>query len=188
MPAPNRTTNDEIVAAARHLVEDGGQDALTMQAVAAAVGVRAPSLYKRVQSREQLLGLVVSEAATDVAVLLEGVEKEGEEEPRAQLVAQACALRGFAHRHPHLFGLLFGPLPDAARPPRELLARASAPVVRAAEKLAGVEHALEAARTVTAWAFGFLTMELAGAFQLGGEPDAAFAFGADAVAGAVARS
>jgi hypothetical protein len=69
-----------------------------------------------------------------------------------------------------------------------VLAASSAAVLRASEELAGHQHALDAARTVTAWAFGFLTMELAGAFQLGGDPDTAFEFGADAVARAVAQS
>lgn len=186
MPAPNRTTNDEIIAAARSLVDTGGQDALTMQAVAARVGVRAPSLYKRVQSKDRLLGLVIESTALELADVLGSVDARGGDDPRARLVAQAHALRGFAHEHPHLFGLLFGQVPDAARPSRDALARSSAPVLRATEQLVGPRHALDAARTVTAWAFGFLTMELAGAFQLGGDPESAFSFGADAVARAVA--
>jgi hypothetical protein len=45
----------------------------------------------------------------------------------------------------------------------------------------GQERALEAARTLVAWAHGFVSMELSGAFRLGGDVDAAFAFGVDAV-------
>ena len=58
MPTPERTTLDEIVAAARDLLEDGGPARVTMQAVAQRVGVRAPSLYKRVRDRDALLTLV----------------------------------------------------------------------------------------------------------------------------------
>jgi hypothetical protein len=44
-------------------------------------------------------------------------------------------------------------------------------------QLAGEEEALEAARLVTAWATGFIGMELSGAFRLGGDVDRAFEYG-----------
>ncbi|WP_433133439.1 TetR-like C-terminal domain-containing protein [Micromonospora sp. CA-240977] len=60
-------------------------------------------------------------------------------------------------------------------------------VLRVAGNLAGEAHALDAARTLTAWANGFISMELAGAFKLGGDIDKAYEFGiarlADALAG-----
>jgi hypothetical protein len=49
--------------------------------------------------------------------------------------------------------------------------------MRVAADLAGEQHVLEAARTFTAWANGFISMELAGAFKLGGDIDGAFEFG-----------
>ena len=42
---------------------------------------------------------------------------------------------------------------------------------------AGTDHALEAARTLTAWAAGFVTMELNGGFNLGGDVERAWEFG-----------
>ena len=185
MPTPTRTTHEQIVAAARSLVDEAGQDALTMQAVAARVGVRAPSLYKRVESRDALLGLVVESVAIEAGRVLDAAVATAATEPAESLAALARAFRGYAHEHPHLFGLLFAPLPDAARQPRETLQRSSAAILRAAEQLAGEDHALDAARTVTAWAFGFLRMELSGAFQLGGDPGAAFDFGVAALARAL---
>ncbi|MGA0568696.1 TetR/AcrR family transcriptional regulator [Rathayibacter sp. KR2-224] len=182
MPAPTRTTNAEILAAALRLVEEGGPDALTMKAVASGVGVQPPSLYKRVQSREHLLGLVVEQVANQVAAVLDDALSAAGPDPVQGLVALARALRGFAGEHPRLFGVLFAQVPEAARPSQEALARASSAVLTAAERLAGPDRALDAARTVTAWAYGYLTMEFAGAFQLGGSPSDAFEFGAVAIA------
>jgi len=63
--------------------------------------------------------------------------------------------------------------------------------MRVAANLAGEQHVLEAARTITAWANGFISMELAGAFKLGGNIDRAYEFGiaclADALVGQVHR-
>ena len=42
-------------------------------------------------------------------------------------------------------------------------------------------YALEAGRTLVAWAHGFVSMELAGGFRLGGDLDAAYATGIDLI-------
>lgn len=164
MPAPERTSLAAIVDAGRDLLEAGGPSALTMQAVAQRVGVRAPSLYKRVRDRDALLGLVA--AAT--------IEELGERLAAAppDVAGLAAAYRTFAHERPEGFRLV---LSDRGDP--EALGRASAPVLRVCADLVGQDEALEAARLVTAWATGFLSMELAGAFRLGGDLDDAFAFG-----------
>ncbi|HZD23473.1 MAG TPA: TetR-like C-terminal domain-containing protein, partial [Acidimicrobiia bacterium] len=54
---------------------------------------------------------------------------------------------------------------------------ASGPVLRTVEAMVGPEHALDAARLVTAWAHGFMTMELARAFRIDGDLNAAFEYG-----------
>ncbi|GAB3386131.1 TetR/AcrR family transcriptional regulator [Humibacter soli] len=173
------------MAAARELLDAGGLDALTMQAVATKVGVRAPSLYKRVRSREQLVGLVVESAVIELAERLDAAVDEREADPIDALIALAGTLREFAHHHPNRFRLVFAPPSSAMRPSADALARSSAAVLRVSERLAGAEDALEAARTVTAWALGFLTMELSGSFQLGGDPATAYEYGARAIARAI---
>ena len=50
-------------------------------------------------------------------------------------------------------------------------------MLEVARALAGDEHALPAARTIVAWAQGFVTMERNGAFQLGGDVDEAWEYG-----------
>ena len=164
MPAPERTSLAEIVVAGRDLLEVGGPASLTMQAVAERVGVRAPSLYKRVRDRDALLGLVAAATVDELGQRL--VSSDG------TLAGVARAYRAFAHERPEGFRLLLSAEADA-----EALARASAPMMRAVEELVGPAEVLEGARLVTAWATGFISMELAGAFRMGGDLEVAFEFG-----------
>src|SRR3954466_4448850 len=181
MPTPSRTSLEAIVAAARSLVTTGGVEALTMQAVAERVGVRAPSLYKRVRGRSALLRLVVDDALGELGRAMDAGAQSGD--AVADLRALATEFRAFAHAQPNLFGLLFVSAADSAAPDVNLLARASSPVIRTAERLAGPDDGLPAARTITAWAVGFVQMELAGAFQLGGDVQEAFDYGIDRLGG-----
>ena len=68
-------------------------------------------------------------------------------------------------------------LPVGSRPPAELTAAAAEPLTRVTERLVGPERALEAARLVTAFAHGFVSMEITGAFRLGGDVDEAYRYG-----------
>lgn len=183
MPTPARTSIAEIVLAGRRILEAEGLDALTMQAVANAVGVRAPSLYKRVRGRAELVHLVANDVAISLAAHLDAAARRGH--PRHDLRAMANAHRAFARANPRAYGLLFAPLPEDWRVDADLNARVSAVVIRATAALAGEQHALEAARTVVAWAHGFVTMELADAFRLGSDVDAAFAYGIDRITTAI---
>lgn len=180
MPTPARTSQDDIVTAGRAILEAEGVDAVTMQRVATAVGVRAPSLYKRVRSRSDLVRLVIEDLARDLAQAVGGVGRSGD--PGRDLAALATAFRAFAHAHPRSYNLLFGPLPEDWRPALSTLAPVNEPILEIAGRIAGPERSLEAARTVAAWAHGFVSMELAGAFRLGGDVDAAFAYGIDRLA------
>lgn len=175
MPARERTSLQAILRVGGQLLESEGLEGLTMQAVAEQVGVRAPSLYKRLRNREELVALVLDATVRDLGVRLDAAV-EIEQDPRCALSKLACTARQFAHERPVGFRLIFAPGSEMRLDP-ESRAAASASVIRLARQLAGDQHALEAARTVTAWIHGFVAMELAGAFQLGGDVDAAFEFG-----------
>ena len=185
MPTPDRTSLPDIVAAGRHILEADGLGAVTMAAVAARVGVRPPSLYKRVRDRDDLIRLVAESAVAEMGVELAAAE-QGTGDPRARLGDLIGALRTYARTHPAVYRLVFTPVTEGVELPRDLLEANSAPLFAVVAELAGPDHALEAARTVTAWATGFVAMELNGAFRLGGELDAAFEYGIDRLAGAIA--
>ncbi|WP_047524629.1 TetR/AcrR family transcriptional regulator [Microbacterium sp. ZOR0019] len=164
MPTPGRTSIAEIVAAGREILEIAGPAGLTMQAVAARVGVRAPSLYKRIRDRDALHTAV---AVSTIDALTARLEDEGDD-----LAGLAHVYRSFAKENPEGFRLMF-----TIAAPQDALARSAAPVIRASSALVGEDDALDAARLFTAWATGFLQMELAGAFRLGGDVDRAFEYG-----------
>ncbi len=154
MSAPTRTTNEEVIAAAREILESGGPAGLTMQAVATRVGVRAPSLYKRFRDRDALLSAVAEASVNGLAELLETAAPD--------LARLASAYRRFAHENPESFRLIFTP-----SAPQDALQRSAAPVIRTAAALVGEGRALDAARLFTAWATGFVQMELDDAFDYG---------------------
>ncbi len=184
-PAPARTSNAEIVAAGRELLEAGGLDAVTMQAVAAQVGVRAPSLYKRFHSRGALIAAIATATLEDLGKQL--VPLSHEPDAAAGLRELALAYRAFAWANPRAFELLSMNLPLDWRPSVEDTARATAPVLTLAERLVGREQALQAARLIAAFANGFIAMELAGAFRLGGDLDGSYRYGVDALVDALTR-
>ena len=184
-PARARTSRDEILAAGRDLLEEGGLDGVTMQAVADRVGVRAPSLYKRVPNRGALIAAIGEAAQQDLGRQLEPALRDPD--PANALREIASAFRTFAHGHPRSYELLFMNLPADARPPADRTAEAAAPLLEITTRLVGPERALEAARLVTAFAHGFVSMELSGAFRLGGDVDQAYRYGIDVLVDALAN-
>jgi AcrR family transcriptional regulator len=188
MPTPDRTSLEEIVRAGCDLLESDGVAGLSMQAVADRVGVRAPSLYKRVRSRDDLIRLIGEATLADLAARLDAVaEAEPSVDPVERLTRLAHAVRAFARASPAAYRLVFSPpSADAAASP-ESITRSATAVLAVAADLAGPDDALAAARTVTAWTTGFIGMELAGAFRLGGDVDQAYAYGIARIAAALDR-
>lgn len=185
MPAPERASLTDITAAARAIAERDGLDAVTMSTVATAVGIRPPSLYKRVEDRRELLQLAIGSAATDLARQL-AAAATSTTNPETALSAIAAEFRSFAARNPALTAALFtaqaneaaevGPLGDAL-----------SSVMAVTSQLAP-EAPLEAARLFTAWAYGFAVMEQAGAFRAGGDVDAAWHWALERTLDAVAST
>ncbi|GAA1056496.1 TetR family transcriptional regulator [Agromyces luteolus] len=178
MPAPAKVTPDALRAAARAILEREGQQGLTMQAVAAELGVRAPSLYKHLRDRDALVRLVAEDVAVELGERMDRV-LAAEADAADAVRAIAASARRYAREHPHGYGLIFGPLPESARARGSAMERSSVAILEAARRLSGDARALESARTITAWMHGFTSMELAGAFRLGGSVDDAWEYGLD---------
>jgi AcrR family transcriptional regulator len=179
MPAPQRVSTETLVTAVRTIAENDGVDAVTMSAVAGAVGVRAPSLYKRAANRHELLRLAADDAARELGEEITALARRVDD-PRELLAGTARALRSLSARSPKVTTLLFcAPAPQAGPSP-ELVAPLMATLLAAVARLSS-DDPLSAARTLTAWAYGFSTMEQNGGFRQGGDVDAAFERGLDIV-------
>ena len=101
MPTPERTSLDAIVVRRpRRCSRPGGSTrGLTMQAVADRVGVRAPSLYKRVRNRRELVALIADATVRELGDRLDAAAA-GEPDPQRALAALARAARSFARERP----------------------------------------------------------------------------------------
>jgi AcrR family transcriptional regulator len=150
----------EIVRAARELLEEEGEAALTMRRLADRLGIRAPSLYKHIPDKAEL----------ELALVREGLEEFGEAFRAAgpSLGTLAGAYRTWALAHPHLYRLMNDrPLPRD-RLPEGLEARAAEPLLAAVGDPNG-------ARAAWAAAHGLASLELAGRFPGDADLDAAWA-------------
>jgi AcrR family transcriptional regulator len=184
MPTPARTSIDEIVGAARQLLESRGVEAVTMKEVAYRVGVKSPSLYKRIRDRDDLLHRVANAVAEELATVMDGAATTGN--PKQDLRAIAGAFRAWAHQSPAAYTLLTSRVPDEWRVDAELNIKTSAAIRAAISQLVGESRTLDASRLYVAFAHGFVSLEIAGTFRLGGDPSTAYHEGIDTLIGAIA--
>src|SRR5207253_945183 len=91
------------------------------------------------------------------------------------VAAKARAYRAFALQRPKRYALLFAPREEGGDL-ASLRAGVAQPVIEAL-------GSLEAARLVTAWLHGFVSMELTGAFRLGGSVERDFELGLERLVG-----
>ena len=155
MPVSRRA---EILDVAAALLEEEGVEALTMREVAARMGIRAPSLYKHVHDKDDIVAGLQERALVDMTRHLSAAGPG--------LTALADGYRSWARANPRLYDLTTGrPLArDRIAPGVE--AAAAAPIVAAA---GGDEHL---ARALWAMAHGLVDLELSDRFPPGADLDA----------------
>jgi AcrR family transcriptional regulator len=139
----------EIVVTTRALLARDGVEALSLGAVAKALGIKPPSLYKHFASRADLEAALI---AIGMAELAGAIEAAGED-----LQAIGEAYRGFALANPELYRLMTSaPLPRD-KLPEGLEARILMPL----HKVISDPHL---ARAAFAFAHGMVALEIAQRF------------------------
>ena len=165
---------EQVVDEAVRIADADGLDAVTLARVAAALGVRAPSLYNHLAGREALLR----------AIALRGLRELGDALRRAAvgrargdaLAAVADAYRSYAHAHPGRFAATLA-APAAGDEQHE---QAVAEVVAVFAAVVGGweaedDDATHAVRALRGALHGFVTLEAAGAFATPVDRDESFA-------------
>ncbi|MGH3507049.1 MAG: TetR/AcrR family transcriptional regulator [Nocardioidaceae bacterium] len=101
-----QATFEEIVSVSRALLRSGEKPSL--RAVANAMGMTPPALYRYVDSHQDLLDLVARSIFEDVVrVLTEARSRYPDDDPGAQILVCTIAFRRWALSHPQEFGLIF---------------------------------------------------------------------------------
>jgi len=175
MSAPAKTSDGEICEAVRRLLESHGEAGMSMQAVAAAVGVRAPSLYKRFANRNDLLGAAARDALRELAALLG--DPMGGDQTYESLERMAHVYRKFARKNPRTYALIFSEMLATREDLMPARQAAAEPLLILLTQAVGKEAALPAARMLVSYLHGFLSMELAKTFRFGGNVQEAFQYG-----------
>lgn len=180
-------TRQTVIDAAAALADDNGLDALTLAGVAKALGVRTPSLYNHVDGLDDVRDALTRRMITDLhaAVRNAAVGRAGDDAIRAI----ARAYREFAHRHPGLYATLV----PSAEGGSEATRTASHELIETVlDSLAayglGDDEALHATRTIRTVLHGFVSLELAGGFQLDLDVDATFDFVVDLLVSGLQRA
>lgn len=160
----------ELIAAARHLLETEGAEAITIRRLGAVVGIRGPSVYKHVPDKAAVEDELVLICLTEQAEALQDVP--------LTFAALASAYRKWALTHPHMHRLLNDRPLNRSKLPAGLEDRAAAPLVAACDN----DRAL--ARAAWATIKGLVDLELADRFPPDTDLNAVYAAAVRAYASA----
>jgi AcrR family transcriptional regulator len=106
----------EIKATARTLLVAEGPEALTLRAIARAMGMTAPALYRYFDSHEALVGACCMDLLEEITVTLEQArDAVGTDDPVGRLTAACRAFRDWSLAHRREFQLVFASAGD--KPP-----------------------------------------------------------------------
>lgn len=109
------STKAQLVSAASHLLDSGGQTAVTLRAVAERVGVSHNAPYRHFRDRSALLAAVAERDFNHLKEAFEEQDRAGQDAGTA-LRKSAAALTKYARDHPARYRLLFSD-PDLSPEP-----------------------------------------------------------------------
>ncbi len=173
MPYPTQINREQIIQQAAQMVAAEGAEALSLHKLAAALGVKAPSLYRHVGGKADLLQAVNLLTLQQLFAAMEMAQATAPTEPVARMMALLTAYRAFAQAQPRLYFLAFGDN-DAYRPDEDVLVQMVLPVQTVMAEISGQAQSLAALRGALAVVHGFVMLELTNQLRRGGSLEEAF--------------
>ena len=175
MPYPTQVSKESIVQQAAILIEKDGVNALSLSKLATALGVKAPSLYRHVGNKNQLLQSVNLMTLQNLFTVMHEAIAQSQDDPFLQMEALSNAYRQFGHEHPQLYELAYTHKSEGLRPDEDLLTEMILPIQAIMAKISGEANSLAALRGILALIHGFTMLEINEQLQRGGDLNAAFA-------------
>lgn len=169
-------TRARLMEVAEWMADKQGFEGVTIHGLAAAFGVKAPSLYNHVTGLPEIRDALRLRGVTLLTERLTAAS-DGDRGAAGRLMAMGRAVRAFAQEHP---GLYTAALPTVSAPETEpALANAGERTLAILAGLIGEfglvgEDALHATPAVRSAIHGFITLEAAGAFGMGIDVDQSF--------------
>lgn len=174
MPYPSQVDCETIVETAGTLIEAHGVEALSLGKLAKQLNIKAPSLYRYVESKAALMKAVNTRTVERLIQAIEQATTPPAGDARTQLFAIFASYRNFAHQHPELYMLAMTNTQDEYRPDEDEMVRLVLPLQVVMAAVSGEADSLTALRGAMALVHGFVSLELAEQFRRGGDLDAAF--------------
>lgn len=173
MPYPSQISRDEIIDQAAAMITADGVDNLSMHKLSAALGVKAPSLYRYVGNKTELIRAVNLATLEQMFVMMDEAATASSGEPNEKLLAVFLAYRAFALANPRRYLLAYHEN-DAYRSDEDLLVQMVLPIQGIMVALTGEVRSLTALRGALALVHGFVLLEINNQLRRGGDLDEAF--------------
>jgi AcrR family transcriptional regulator len=173
-PYPSQTNRAGIIETARQLIERDGVEALSLGKVAAALDIKAPSLYRHIRNKNALLQAVIEQTYLSLFAAYDEALDQSGDDPAERLLNLSRSHRRFAHENPNTYMLAYTtPNPELNTNPDMLLERAIS-IQEIMSRITGEENSLPALRGSLALVHGYVMLELNGQFRRGGDLAATF--------------
>jgi AcrR family transcriptional regulator len=173
VPYPAQVNPERILEKARELAEAEGAGQLSLHQLGAALGVKAPSLYRYFPSKTGLLRALNTLTTQNITAAMQEAAAPGGG-ARQRLLRMAGAWRAFSRAYPVTYALAFTNTHPDLRPDERLLEALAIPIQQVMASISGEENSLAALRGLWALIHGFVMLELSGQFRRGGDLEEAY--------------
>jgi AcrR family transcriptional regulator len=177
MPVPRAGLNgDEVVASAAGLADEIGFTSVTMGLLADRLGIRAPSLYKHVDSLADLQHRIATLAMTEFGEVI-GDAVQGKA-GRDALSALLTAARAYVIAHPGRYTATTGAELSGPDDPLAIAGTRVINTIAAVLRGYGIGEAemVHAIRVIRSALHGFVMLEVSRGFQWDADPDESYAW------------